>query len=267
MDCPKCGKSYDSEQGLKIHYGRSHEGSIAGTEVSCHTCGDTFRVEPYRAEEEDVRLFCSQECRAEEYAEKVELTCEWCGDTFERVPSKVEDVERHYCSTGCKGRAYQRQVELECENCGDTFERVRAEAVRADNHYCGVDCRLEHQRGAAHPQYKGTNGLDMAVRRLLGGVRWKATRRRMHKKHPDAICRMCGAESSANGRALQLHHIVPVMAGGTHVEDNLMFLCHPCHRVVEGYTTRTLEYPLAELVDEHGEITNDPTEDRVQVES
>lgn len=259
MDCPKCGKSYDSEQGLKIHYGRSHDGSIAGTEVSCHTCGDTFRVEPYRAEKEDVRLFCSQECRAKEYSDQVELTCDWCGNDFERVRSRAEDSERDYCSTECKGKDYRRRVEVECANCGKTVERVRAEAIRSENSYCGDGCRLAHQRGAAHPSYKGNLGLGMAIRRNLAGVRWKAFRKRQHEENPDATCAMCGAKESPNDRALQLHHIVPVMAGGVHEDELVMWLCHPCHRAVEGFTTRTLEYPIAELVDEHGETNHADT--------
>ncbi|MFC7137372.1 HNH endonuclease [Halobaculum litoreum] len=48
---------------------------------------------------------------------------------------------------------------------------------------------------------------------------------------------MCGSEQGADdGRALHVHHIVPVLAGGTSEPWNLITLCAACHRRVETYT-------------------------------
>jgi endogenous inhibitor of DNA gyrase (YacG/DUF329 family) len=254
MECPKCGVDRDTEHGLKIHYGKAHEGSIAGTEVECHNCGSAFRVEPNRAEQEDVRLFCSQECRAETYSNKVELTCEECGKEFERVHSRVKGVERHYCSTECKGDAYNKRVTVECANCGDSFEKVRAEAMRNDKNYCGNECKYEHERGAAHPSYQGTEGIDTALRRDIGGQRWKALRRELHDEN-ELICEWCGDGPFEDTRKIDLHHIIPLMAGGTNTEELLMFLCVGCHRRAEAYTREILDYPIADMVTTERERT------------
>lgn len=251
MDCPKCGKSHDSEQGMKIHYGRSHEGSIAGTEVECHKCGDSFRVDTYRIEK-GVRHFCSQECRSKVYSNKVEVDCDWCGDSFRRTPSKVEVAEKHYCSTECKGKAYRDRVEVECANCGAQFKRGRAFVERTDVQYCGNECRHEHQRGAAHPSYNGAEGLGAALRKDIGGRRWKPLRQEIHSDN-DVVCEWCGDGPFEDGRKIDLHHIVPLMAGGTNTMELIMPLCVGCHRRAEVYTQRILEHPIADTIAEHAD--------------
>lgn len=258
MECPKCGDTFDSEQGVKIHYGRSHEGSISGTEVNCYNCGDTFRVHDYRANG-DERLHCSQECRAQTYSNKVKLTCEECGKEFERVESATEGVERHYCSTECKGDAYNKRVTVECANCGDGIEKVRAEAMRNDKNYCGNECRHEHQRGAAHPAYNGTQGLDTALRRDIGGWKWKALRRKMRDEN-ELVCEWCGDGPFEDTRKIDLHHIVPLMAGGTNAKELLMFLCVGCHSRVESHTREILDYPIADMVSTGRERTKNDHE-------
>lgn len=255
--CPKCGSEHKTEQSLKIHYGRAHEGSIAGEKIECHNCGDKFRVKPNRLERDSDRYFCSYECQGETYSKKEKLTCEQCGDDFERVKSRVEGVENHYCSTECKGKSYRDRIEVECASCGKQFERGRAFIERENRHYCGNECRKEHMRGAAHPRYQGGDGVDTAIRRMLGDDSWRVKSAEMRDENPDAECKMCGADSSANGRALHLHHIVPVMAGGVHSDELLMWLCHSCHHDVEEYTRSILEYPIVELVKQHGGSKNE----------
>ena len=248
--CPKCGSEHDSEHALKIHYGRAHEGSIAGEPVNCHTCGDEFRIVKNRLQRDVERYFCSQECRSIEYSDKVRLTCEQCGKEFERVPSKISGVEKHYCSTKCKGKSYRDRIEVECANCGEQFKRGRAFVERTDRHYCGNECRRKHMRGAAHPNYRGCEGIGTAVRRMVGEESWRVKSAELREQHDDAECYMCGAGDSGNGRALHLHHIIPIMAGGIHADELLMWLCHSCHHDVEQYTRGVLDYPLVELIEQ-----------------
>ena len=62
FSCPKCGSSHDTEKGMKIHYGRSHEGDITGHEVQCDVCDDAFSKTPALIRR-DENHYCSKKCR------------------------------------------------------------------------------------------------------------------------------------------------------------------------------------------------------------
>jgi len=252
-ECPKCGSEHDSEAGMKIHYGRAHEGSISGVKVECNACGDTFRKQRSHAEEFD-RHYCSNECKSEGYDERVELTCDKCGESFLRRQSHLEDGKRNFCSVKCKTDSYKRRVETECDNCGDTIEKTKDRYERYDNHYCNDECRTEHMRGMADPKWKGGATLHEVMLRSLsdGSGKWRALRREI-KERREVKCKMCGREQSRNDRDLQVHHIVPLTAGGSNHADNLMLLCHRCHRSVESYTDKIVDYTIKNLAREFAE--------------
>lgn len=52
-------------------------------------------------------------------------------------------------------------------------------------------------------------------------IKWRRVRAAFLRKHP--ACADCG------GEATEVHHIVPLSAGGTHRWENLMPLCKVCH--------------------------------------
>lgn len=251
--CPKCGSEHSSERGMKIHYGRAHDGSISGVKVECDACGDTFRKPRTHAEKFD-RHYCSNECKSEGYDKRQEVTCDFCGDSFLRRQSHLKDGERNFCSTECKGRAYRDRVEVECDNCGKDIEKTKDRNKRYEKHFCDNDCRNEHMRGMADPKWKGGATLHEVMLRSLsdGTGKWRAIRREL-KDRREVKCKMCGRESSRNDRDLQVHHIVPLTAGGSNHFDNLMLLCHRCHRRVESYTTDVLDYTITNLAREYAE--------------
>lgn len=45
----------------------------------------------------------------------------------------------------------------------------------------------------------------------------------------DGVCRGCGKTPTANGRALDVHHIEPFRFSGDNSLDNLVALCRSCH--------------------------------------
>jgi len=49
------------------------------------------------------------------------------------------------------------------------------------------------------------------------------------RKGKESVCMNCGFDVSC---ALDLHHIIPVVDGGTDDDDNKMTLCANCHRIV-----------------------------------
>ncbi|MBP2147259.1 5-methylcytosine-specific restriction endonuclease McrA [Methanofollis sp. W23] len=48
-------------------------------------------------------------------------------------------------------------------------------------------------------------------------------------------CNRCGATD-----ALEVHHIVPVHAGGTNTKENLTTLCHKCHVMIHAEERESL---------------------------
>ncbi len=74
------------------------------------------------------------------------------------------------------------------------------------------------------------------------GPGWRKTRRAVWAR--DTVCQRCGMTPEQNGKALDVHHIVPFRSFGIvrHEEanalSNLTALCHDCHLIVEWETNR-----------------------------
>lgn len=95
----------------------------------------------------------------------------------------------------------------------------------------GADAREKNgmagRTGQDHPNWRGGKHLIDALRKQLRPSWWTV--------RDDARadeCYMCGA----SGCKLDVHHIVPLSAGGTNGNWNLMTLCESCHRTAEAYT-------------------------------
>ena len=75
-------------------------------------------------------------------------------------------------------------------------------------------------------------------RRYKGG--WGRIRARQLAGYPLCMeCQRVGRLTPAN----EVHHIIPLGAGGTNAPDNLMSLCKPCHsRVTISETNRRATY-------------------------
>lgn len=61
------------------------------------------------------------------------------------------------------------------------------------------------------------------------GGEWRKIRGRYIKAHP--LCEMC-KKAGKLIPAEEVHHIIPLSKGGTHVESNLMSLCTSCHSTI-----------------------------------
>lgn len=89
----------------------------------------------------------------------------------------------------------------------------------------------ESRIGKSNPNWRGGQQRNY-------GPGWTAARRRIRER--DEVCQNCGAE--AEGRKLDVHHIVPVRAFAAaedaelrdaHDESNLVLLCQTCHGYAE----------------------------------
>jgi 5-methylcytosine-specific restriction protein A len=75
-------------------------------------------------------------------------------------------------------------------------------------------------------------------RRYKGG--WVRLRAGRLAEKP--LCELCQRDGRLTP-ASEVHHIVPLAAGGTHAPDNLMSLCKACHsRITIGETRRRVTY-------------------------
>lgn len=137
----------------------------------------------------------------------------------------------------------------ECAYCGSDVKRRRDQAEKYDRNFCDTTClgnwRSENQTGQDNPVWTGGESIRVAVRTLIGDESWDD----IAEGERAEACYCCGATETADGKALAVHHIVPIMAGGCNEPELLMTLCPSCHRTVEAYT-KTITEPV--LIDRDG---------------
>jgi len=98
---------------------------------------------------------------------------------------------------------------------------------------------MEGVTGQDHHGWTGGKSLYDALKKQLPGRSWYSIR---ETERADQ-CYKCGC---SDGR-LSIHHIVPVMAGGTNGEYNRMTLCEECHGVVEAFTWDVFADPVYDV--------------------
>jgi 5-methylcytosine-specific restriction endonuclease McrA len=54
----------------------------------------------------------------------------------------------------------------------------------------------------------------------------------------DRECRTCGKSAAANGRALDVHHLIPFRFSGDNSLENLVALCRSCHMRADDHGRR-----------------------------
>lgn len=215
MICPEERCDYEnSEQGVKIHFGKTHEGTISGVIIECGWCGKETRRDEYRLERSD-NLFCCSEHHDE-----------W----------RRENIEKEEAG-GWRGIG---EKEFECDWCGETSSKPRCRFEDHDKHFCGVDCsnkwraQAEILVGEKHPKWKDDT--------LTYGKGWNEAKREAVRNRDERRCRICGLKESLqqeryNGK-LDVHHIVPATEFECPDErnrmGNLVALCRICHLENEG---------------------------------
>jgi AraC-like DNA-binding protein len=85
---------------------------------------------------------------------------------------------------------------------------------------------MKGRTGQDHPSWRGGKHLVDALRKQLRPSWW-----RVRDEERADECYNCGASDCK----LDVHHIVPLSAGGTNESWDLMTLCESCHRTAEAY--------------------------------
>lgn len=210
LQCPKCEYTTDTLQGLGTHWRHNHDGIPTWKRTVCEQCDETFSRSPGDKTDSD-NEFCSQDCYHA-----------WNKETG--------------ALSGENNPLYKERLEKVCESCGESYTVY---PVHSESRFCSAPCRHEWLRtrtGPEHPLWEGGVNWYRSIRSALGPAGWKTLR----KQNLVNECELCGSHESPGDRGLSLHHIVPVLYGGTNSPDNFMTLCEPCHSKVESYIKEKL---------------------------
>lgn len=129
------------------------------------------------------------------------------------------------------------------EHTDEELERVRkaaplAAAARETNGMRGLT-------GCDHPTWRGGYHHRGAMMKMLPGESFWHQRKRALDRDGHT-CQMCGATADGLDGVMHVHHIVPVLAGGTNDLENLISLCASCHQTAEHHTKSLFPRPLAD---------------------
>jgi len=102
--CPASGCDYNgTNHGVKVHYGRSHDGTLAKTSV-CETCRCEYKIRDGKSISES--KYCSLPCKKaseagcntlQGWARARTNRCQWCDEWFVAPPA----ADREFCSREC----------------------------------------------------------------------------------------------------------------------------------------------------------------------
>lgn len=188
----------------------------------CARCGKEYSVSPRSAKSR----WCSQDCS---YLDRfgslrLESKCATCNASFRVNFWRKSHGKGIFCSQQCQW-IYKTKAEPKiCNQCGKRFLKKPSQIRRHANHFCSQACSQEFHIGINHPRF--TVGVGY-------GREWREISRIIRAR--DKICKFCGKTPEKNGRALDVHHIVPFYHFGyarrseAHKETNLLALCRVCH--------------------------------------
>lgn len=256
----ECESKWKSENAS----GENHPGYKGGNITnSCEWCGDDYEVVPARS---DTRRFCSRDCftewiqssseqftgeNAPRYS-KTEVSCHHCGTKFLCAPYRLEAYENVFCGKECRQAWFSKeaptrwQVEYTCQVCGevDTCSESQFEGRK----YCSLECRDIANSGFESVHWRGGHRIYQTLRALLPRP-WDKVAEEA-REISDYKCNCCGRSPGVDEQALQVHHIVPVLSGGTNGDWNLLPLCGSCHRKAEEYTRNIFDAPFVDWSDD-----------------
>lgn len=207
----------------------------------CEHCGKEFHVDGKHKN----RKYCSEECkklgrsnyecRINEKGEKEyknEYTCELCNKTY------TNWNPRHYLRRFCnsclsqhKSDLFINKIKTTCGYCGKEIEVIPSRFYENKYCYCNTKCMAEHYAQI----YTGENSPTWNGGKYHYKGNW-LHQAKLCRERDNNICQICGKTIDENGKNMDVHHIKPYKSFENPEEanqlDNLVSLCHCCHRFV-----------------------------------
>lgn len=199
---------------------------ITGT---CKRCGGEFVTTPIHPSTTRTGEFCSRECKwgwQQDHAKPDETgICPQCSRRWSRRP-RGDGTSQRFCSWDCLQEWRHRKRVGECERCGGSF----VQTTYPDQRYCSHECYAEANRGSSHWNFSNFSLDAYREARSKAAGPWSRNRRRALERD-GRHCRLCAG--GHDGATLDVHHVVPVLEGGTNELPNLLTVCRACHRSIE----------------------------------
>lgn len=235
--CPTCDRSLSTLAGVRQHHAKVHGESLPNR--TCSGCGEPFYDPKSR------RVFCDS-CNPNAGIHngnwgggKTQGVCVRCESKFEYYQS---DKPGRYCPTcveeaddflGDPFRKDAERISKQCKQCSTGMSVLQSDIDWGTGVFCSHSCHSkwmsENRIGPEHHQWEGGP--------LRYGGRWWSVRRRALKRD-DYSCQNCGRGRTELGQEPDVHHIRRVRdfddPEDAHFLSNVVCLCRPCHRRVEG---------------------------------
>jgi len=192
---------------MKVHHSKVHDESISGEPVNCDWCGDTFRTNKYRIENQETH-FCDRDCQTSWQADN------WSGDSSPR--STLEEVD--------------------CKVCDDAILRPKWQREQNDDFLCSEECRGLMMSDL---HYKGGYKRDE-------GKGWRRLKRRTREKY-NHTCQACGEKCRDDKHHAVHHiKPIREFDEATkaNFESNVTLLCRHCHKPIETKMERDKQFEL-----------------------
>ena len=235
--CPRCEREFSSFNGVTKHYGFKHPTENAVVDVV--------------GEERLKRLY--ESTSENQLAKQLGISRHYLKSALENIGSRRGPSEAE------RLKWEQMSEEERSEQVSAAHEKTRERVANGDHPFQQIwdeNPELAQQRveraaalgaagretngmrgltGQAHHLWNGGKGLRDALIKQFHGHSWSYLREQVRKRQ-DRTCQMCGEERTITDRGLDVHHIVPVLCGGSNDRRNLMALCTSCHHKTESYT-------------------------------
>lgn len=183
--------------------------------------------------------------------------CRNCGNDF---PKPAREHRGVYCSRSCHLSA-RKPGHQKCQWCGCLFTPLkinkgrngarRLVAVSTVRKSCSLECKMHLMVGnkersrklreaARRTSQRYSKGGETRWFTSSRGSRWKEISEKVRNRD-GRVCVECGCTEDQNGRAMDVHHLVPVSNFQTFAQanrlSNLVSLCRSCHIRIEHQTT------------------------------
>lgn len=172
----------------------------------------------------------------------VHYKCETCGKTGKRVYPNDKAPGHFFCSRACQNVWQKSRTDIVEKNKDPAFRKKVSEGLKKRKQTLGDNYHSKETKqkiGAATVRH-WENYDDETRQKMLDTLSHNAQEKRLYgpydlewqqlsaRMRENAVCQRCGSKEH-----LVVHHIIPVIQGGTREEKNLVVLCTGCHVTIE----------------------------------